>query len=235
MRKQLLASAAVLAISGGAAFAADLPTHKSPLAPAPAAAFTWTGCYAGLHAGGDFGTSSGHDEYGVSLSGNTSGAIGGAQVGCNYQVDHFVIGAEAEIWGSGLTGSASKAISDGEGYVTEHYKARSDVAGDIALRAGYAIDRTLIFGKVGLAVAQYHYSVSIPDDEFYASSNSTYTGLLLGLGVEYALDAHWSVKGEYDYITYPSKNVTFSDSGTFIATSIKNQENIVKVGVNYRF
>ena len=43
MRKQLLTSAAVLALSAGAAFASDLPTHKGP-PPAPTPApYSWTG------------------------------------------------------------------------------------------------------------------------------------------------------------------------------------------------
>ncbi|MBV9052481.1 MAG: porin family protein, partial [Hyphomicrobiales bacterium] len=51
MRKFLLAST-VLAVSGIAASAADLPTRKGPpIAPAYIPAFTWTGFYAGLNAG----------------------------------------------------------------------------------------------------------------------------------------------------------------------------------------
>ena len=67
-----------------------------------------------------------------------------------------------------------------------------------------------------------------------AAGAATYTGLLLGVGVEYALDAHWSVKGEYDYINYGSKNVAMTGNFDYIA-AIKNYENIVKVGANYRF
>ena len=57
MRKHLLTSAAVLAFSTCAAFASDLPTHKAPPPPPPPPVFIWTGCYVGLHAGGDFGHS----------------------------------------------------------------------------------------------------------------------------------------------------------------------------------
>ena len=67
-----------------------------------------------------------------------------------------------------------------------------------------------------------------------AAGAATYTGLLLGVGVEYALDAHWSLKGEYDYINYGSKNVAMTGNFDYIA-AIKNYENIVKVGANYRF
>jgi outer membrane immunogenic protein len=55
MREQLSISIGALAFLASGAFAADLPlpTHKAP----PPPVFTWTGCYVGLHAGGDFGRS----------------------------------------------------------------------------------------------------------------------------------------------------------------------------------
>ena len=161
---------------------------------------------------------------------NTEGAIGGGQVGCNYQMNNnFVIGGEAEIWASGLTGSTT-IDPDSEGAT---FKTRSDVAGDVALRGGYAIDRTLIFGKVGLAIADYHYTFTEYVDP---SANATHTGLLLGIGVEYALDMHWSIKGEYDYIDWGDGSATFSGpGGPGPSASFKNEENIVKVGANYRF
>src|SRR5579863_5148339 len=103
--KPLVTSIIVLATLTGAARAAELPADKS----APAPAFTWTGCYVGAHVGGDFDRSS----WGASGNGmlvnpfaiDASGAIGGGQVGCNYQIDSFVLGAEGEIWGSGLSGA----------------------------------------------------------------------------------------------------------------------------------
>ena len=239
MRKQLLTSAAVLALSAGAAFASDLPTHKAPPPPPPPPVFSWTGCYVGLHAGGDFGNStwrsSSYSWGDVGMG--TSGAIGGGQVGCNYQVQNFVIGAELEIWGSSLTGSTTRT-TDAEGVETYGFKTRSDFAGDLALRGGYAIDRTLLFGKVGIAEARYQFTNTFSfDPSFPDRGSATYTGLLLGLGVEYALDLHWTVKGEYDYINYGSRNVgMYYGAGVLDYTpSIRNTENILKVGANYKF
>ena len=55
MKKFLLATTA-LAMSGIAASAADLPSRKGPpIAPAYIPAFTWTGFYVGLNAGGGVG------------------------------------------------------------------------------------------------------------------------------------------------------------------------------------
>ncbi len=240
MRKQLLTSAAVLALSAGAAFAADLPTHKAPPPPPPPPVFSWTGCYIGLHAGGDFGHSEWTDEPGYYWNGvtnkvgyGTGGVIGGGQIGCNYQTQNFVIGAEAELWGSTLSGSTSPVLG-GEGF---SFKTRSDVAGDIAARLGYAFDRTLLFGKIGVAWADYKFTETYPGYGSPDTGSGVYTGLLLGLGAEYALDMHWSIKGEYDFIDYGSKNIAmYTVYGDYDYTpKIANYENILKVGVNYRF
>lgn len=222
MRDQLLASAALAALSASSAFAA-----------APAPVFTWTGCYVGLHAGADWGRST-WSNYG-SVTMDPDGAIGGAQAGCNDQVQNFVLGVEGEVWGSGLTGSTN--LSDVEG--TDTFKTTSDFAGDLAARFGYAIDRALIFGKVGVASADYHYTDVFADTEgveiFDAQGHAAHVGLLLGFGLEYAIDAHWSFKGEYDYINYPSKTVTFYEGGLLGSVDVHNTENIVKLGANYRF
>jgi outer membrane immunogenic protein len=242
MRWHLLVSAGAVALLANGAFAADLalPTHKAP----PPPAFTWTGCYVGLHAGGDFGQSKWSDRAGDFIVGttvgvNTQGAIGGGQAGCNYQMSNsFVVGVEAEIWGSDLEGSRSIGFGAPIPQPIAQFKTWSDAAGDVALRAGYAIDRTLIFGKVGVAEAQYRYRLSFANAPLPApeTASATHTGLLLGLGVEYALDMHWSLKGEYDYIDYGSKSAEFYYQGIAeFPASFKNEENVLKVGANYRF
>jgi len=58
------------------------------------------------------------------------------------------------------------------------------------------------------------------------------TGLLLGLGVEYAFAPNWSAKLEYDHVGYLSRNIDLGANGS------NNQSvttNTVKAGVNYKF
>lgn len=230
--KKLLLSAATLLSLSGAAFAADLPSKKAPaLAPvAVAPAFSWTGCYVGAHIGGDFGHSRWDQQFSPTPVGmSTSGVIAGGQIGCNYQMNQFVVGVEGELWGSTLSGST---LIGGEGFHTS-----SRIAGDVAIRGGYAIDHTLLFAKVGVAMAKYKYRTdNIGGSNITSFGRATHTGLLLGLGAEYAIDAHWSLKAEYDFITYGRKNASML-VGTSVdnTASIKNTENLFKVGVNYRF
>jgi len=228
MRKDVLAAVSALAISSGAAFAAQ----AAPAMPAPV--FSWTGCYVGVHAGGDWGHSDWDNvpTFG-SVGINTSGGIYGAQAGCNYQMQSFVIGGEAEIWGSSLSGTTNLLGPEG----AYAFKAKSDLAGDLAVRAGWALNNVLLFGKLGVAWAHYKFEADYPFVGSPDTGAGDYTGLLLGLGAEVALDSHWSLKGEYDYIDYGSKSIPFyTRYGAYDFTaSIHNTENILKAGVNFRF
>ncbi len=83
-----------LALGAGisqAAFAADMPV-KAQRAVLP---YNWTGWYAGISGGGDWGKV--HGDYpgaGTSYDHNTSGWNLGAHVGYQYQWTQLVLGAE---------------------------------------------------------------------------------------------------------------------------------------------
>ncbi len=95
-RKILLASVGAIALTGSAAFAADLPSRAPPpvyLPPPPI--FTWTGIYIGVQIGGAWGSGGSHfnafdpdtDTFvDRSFGGTPSGVIGGGHVGFNYQI-----------------------------------------------------------------------------------------------------------------------------------------------------
>jgi outer membrane immunogenic protein len=57
-----------------------------------------------------------------------------------------------------------------------------------------------------------------------------------GLGTEWVLFENWSIFGEWDYLNFGTRNVTFTDpnngSNQF---TIKQNINELKLGVNYRF
>lgn len=195
MRKcvfSLLAGVAGVTLAAAAASAADLPARAAPpLAPIVAAApiFTWSGFYVGVNAGWGWRDD---DNQPVVLSGpgipagltgtlnfdnGNDGTFGaGGQIGYNYQIGSFVVGAEADIqWinnddtdaffvpGAGFTGT----------FVPGEFENNADWFGTVRLRAGVAIDRVLIYATGGLA---------------YTEDN---TGWTVGGGVEWALPANW--------------------------------------------
>lgn len=222
MKNVFLAGAAVLALTGAAA-AADL-TYEP--APAPAAVvspmFDWTGFYAGVHGGGTWGNFDGTvGPYG-NLVGNVSNALGGAQIGYNYQVGQFVIGAQTDIAYTSLSGSSIVM----PGVVAS---AENNWLGSTTVRAGYAMDTWLFYGKGGLAYGNIDATVSGPAGS--VSNNGWNAGWTLGAGIEKAFTKNVTGFLEYDYMDLGNRD-TSTPWGT---TNVGFNTNIVKAGINYKF
>jgi outer membrane immunogenic protein len=137
-RRTLLASVGAIALTGSAAFAADLPSRAPPpvyLPPPPILA--WTGLYLGINAGGtwsnsnNFATSATNIQCTVGgggcagaaaaatgattlLSIKDDGFIGGGQIGYNFQfANSWVAGLEADFQGTTAKGNATAANAVG--------------------------------------------------------------------------------------------------------------------------
>ena len=70
--------------------------------------------------------------------------------------------------------------------------------------------------------------------------NATLDGLLIGIGLEYALTNNWTAKFEYDYLGFGAKNVVFTTTCPACVpfnqtTSVSADKHIFKVGINYLF
>src|SRR5262249_60696366 len=116
--------------------------------------------------------------------------VGGGQVGFNYQVRPWVFGVEADF--SGASGDLNWTST-------------------LAARFGWAVDRWLVYGKVGGAwVNSDLVTHGIVTDR-------TSSGLLLGVGAEYALLNNWTAKIEYNRM------------------NVDHDVDVVKFGLNYRF
>jgi hypothetical protein len=115
-RKILLTSVGAMALTGSAAFAADLPYRAAPpvyLPPLPI--FTWTGLYLGGQVGYAWArnkeVSSTPRNTGLRLPPsmflpfnlNLQGAIGGAHVDYNLQINQWVVGLESDVNGTSLS------------------------------------------------------------------------------------------------------------------------------------
>ena len=132
--KKIALSLAALALSAGAAVAADLPSRKAaPILPPPPPPPMWTGFYVGLNAGGTWANSSSIQTIGAPLfanpgiansgaianglalsanawqSGNGNGGfIGGGQIGYNWQFfNNLVTGVETDIQGVAASSGAT--------------------------------------------------------------------------------------------------------------------------------
>jgi len=132
---------------------------------------------------------------------------------------------------------------------------KSDWMGTVAGRLGYTWNRTLLYAKGGIAFADSSTSVDCifgptgtsggdfprmctsPSHQSYLASfrtpHSVRIGYTLGLGAEFDLGHNWSVKSEYDVLSFGRHNSNTDDGGTIITDKL--WINQVKVGLNYKF
>jgi outer membrane autotransporter protein len=226
------------------------PAYKAPLA----APVSWTGWYVGGIAGADWGRAD-YIVPGLAAANlHPSGVLIGGTLGYNYQIDRYVIGIEADGSWTNYSGSASCAplVIGSSFFQTTCHDNMSWIA-TVAGRVGYLFGpRTLTYLKGGVAFGHETWSVSCnlgplngapvfgqtclnPAGAFLnnISASDTRVGGTIGYGVEFALTQNWSVKGEFDWIDFGSKNLTASDGTVFTAKQWSVSE--VKVGVNYHF
>lgn len=237
-------------LAGSPAFGADIAPVKA-FVPQP---LSWTGLYLGanwglalsadprvdcLGAGGPCATAfpapiAGGWEYGL-------------QAGYNWQAGDFVFGLEGDINKLAAQGTASfPGIDPGKG--PDQLSSRYDWLGTVRGRAGVAAGSALFYATGGYAVGQvghtYTYGLGSPANTQAFGLSQTRSGWTVGAGAEYALNQHWSLKAEYLYVHLAESKLDISGlgaeffgphpPGTYFL-GYRNDLNIGRVGVNYRF
>jgi outer membrane immunogenic protein len=219
IKKLLLSSCAVVAITGSA-LAADLPSRKAPpVAYAPAPVFTWTGFYVGANGGAGWtrnqslpyvetfgGTYFYANDFGPLRS--RTGAFGGGQAGFNWQTGMFVFGLETDAQASSIRSNAfvtnAPYLTLGNS-ITINSAQRVDYFGTIRGRVGIGWDRVLVYGTGGFAYAGVRNSFGMSDTFGFNAYNNNAgdtarTGYAVGGGIEWMFAPNWSIKAEYQYI-----------------------------------
>jgi outer membrane immunogenic protein len=222
MKKFLIA--ALLAGVATSAFAADLPTMKGP-PPTPtvyAPAFTWTGFYGGINGGWGFG-----DLSNSNFSNPNGGLIGGT-VGYNYQMNQFVIGGEADLDWADIyqKGTYANASAAGTNKFSNSWMTTE------RLRAGVAMDRTLIFLTGGYAGVQTRGWYNDTLNGISGAQSAWRNGGVIGAGVEYAFTNNITAKVEYLWIPLQDRSYF---AGTPDGESNSYSINLIRAGLNYKF
>jgi outer membrane immunogenic protein len=267
MKRILLAGLGLFAFAAAQpALAADRPLPYK--APPPAPIFNWTKCYVGVHGGYGWGRdrngfsdaiASGGSEGGegfpaefASFNHTTNGGVFGGQLGCNYQAaNNWVVGVEGELWWSGIKGSHTNPEDFTDPGSYSRFASRNRWDGDVALRLGYAQDRSLLYGKAGVAFGNFRYTethddfptdnscgplLGIPMTNCQRVFTNTRAALLLGVGWEYAFTNYWTFKVEYNYIAFGSDTLPYpAASAAMQSFPVRDTKQVVKVGVNYLF
>ncbi|HZT24323.1 MAG TPA: outer membrane beta-barrel protein, partial [Pseudolabrys sp.] len=204
---------------------------------AAASAWSWTGLYAGVHAG--WGWS--RDTSGTSTTGlsgfpialiaqhdlGANGPLFGGHLGYNWQIDpRWVIGIEGDITGTGI-----KALSAQSPFCPSPYCGLPAVASSALVTMSQEVDWLasargrlgaiwgpgMIYATGGVAWAGIHDAANTGDGNFVcafndcafpATSNATKTGWAAGGGYEMALAGNWTVRAEYLYYSFDGETLT---------------------------
>jgi outer membrane immunogenic protein len=229
MRKLLVATAALAALVGTPALAADMaaPVYKAPPPPAPVC--NWCGFYIGVNAGAEWTKSDFTSTMGpgggffipasiafINTIGNGSarktGFIGGGQIGYNWQFNNIVLGVEADFDGvaSGRATFNAAGVTPGGSAVTLSNTLAPKWFATVRPRLGVAFNQTLFYATGGLAVLNSTYTQTFTNvtggvpGGGGSSTNDTKAGWVVGGGLEYAFTHQWSVKAEYLYSKFPA-------------------------------
>jgi outer membrane immunogenic protein len=253
-----------------------------PALAQPVAGHTWTGPYVGVNVGYG-GNEFKYDAAGALDTGVTpavgpaaaastatfsgtakqtsGGFVGGGQVGFNYQfMSGWVLGAEADIDGSGiegkdtLTGVATDSTG-ATGSLSASIGSKIDYIGTVRARAGYPMfdNRLLPYVTGGLAYGGVKSSASFAltgvslggmglGNAGSISKSSTRVGWTIGAGADYALTDRLSLRAEYLFADLGKENlVAGSTSLPVLGAALSGRldmstsANLVRVGLNYRF
>src|SRR5437016_5829788 len=216
----LLAGVATGALAIAApASAADLrmPVKAAPIA-APAPYFSWTGCYIGTHVGWGWGKkefSNGRSSDGTASSFNgsvdTSGAIFGGQLGCNYQFQgNWVLGIDGSVSGADINGFDQAQSSSSVIHV------KNDFLASVTGRIGWNgwNPAVLFYFKGGVAWSHDRYQW-----EAEAFGQQDRTGWTVGVGAEWAFAPSWSAFVEWDHYDFGNKSAAVCDAPGLCSSS----------------
>jgi outer membrane immunogenic protein len=248
MRRIIIVALASI-LASNHALAADLPVRTVP-APAyypVATVYEWGGGYIGINGGYAFGQSSWSDAFnpfGSTGNFNVNGGLVGATMGVSGQWGAWVFGVEGDFDWQGLSGSSSSAFctnlltSQTAGALAAGLscKTASNWLGTFRARFGYAWDRVLVYGTAGAAGANVQTGLNgLP------LQNNAEWGWTAGAGVEFAFAENWTFKVEYLFVDLADSVCNHGYSCGFNAPTVnandtvKLNENVVRVGVNFKF
>lgn len=218
--KRLLIASAIVALSTSA-MAADAviepPPVVEPMVEAPVL-FSWTGANAGIQGG------YGWTDYTESVNGSTvfdrglDGASLGGFVGYDHQFsNNVVLGVAGDLEYNWNEKKGSLGLAD--------YAVDTDMTYSVRARAGYAMDRTLIYATAGWAGAQVNKEITTPLAT--VDSKSDMNGYTVGAGVDFAITDNMFTRAEYRYTDFGSDTVN--------GVKMDLDQHAVKVGLGVKF
>jgi outer membrane immunogenic protein len=220
---------------------ADLPLPGGPVPPSSyypvSAPINWGGVYIGLNGGYAMGHSNWSDTIGSTGDFNVNGGLFGGTLGVNYAGfgDWVLLGIEGDFDWSGTQGSSNNCAVLGEPLGSSCTTAAKWLS-TFRLRAGYTWSHFLFYTTAGGAAG----NIRLSDSNGVTLNPGSSLGWTAGGGIEYLFTDSISAKVEYLYvnlgkISCPPGTLCSFDSTSISDGSVSFTENLVRVGVNYKF
>lgn len=178
------------------------------------------------------------EPFGCAISLDPDGAFVGGQVGWNFVFGSgLMIGIEGDYSFASLNdndnGLFGPAFGGAVGDEQSHVDIEVDQMATVMARLGFVMGRWMPFvtGGWGWAHGDRNVNSSFPP-QFSSSDSNWHDGWTVGGGVEYAINEHWTLKGEYRYFDGSSEvyGVGFA-GGTEYDLDIQT----VRFGINLGF
>jgi outer membrane immunogenic protein len=238
--KRILFTTVSLGILGlmSPALGADLPTKAAPVVTP---LYDWSGFYVGVFGGGGMGnhnygngTPNGYANYLINY--DSTGGIGGGEVGYNVQSGSIVVGVEADGFWSGIKGSDLSQFNNGTLPVGAVDASNLRWGGTFRARGGIAVDRLLLFFTGGWAYGDILHTSTTPGFLVDQYSNHQ-SGLAAGGGIAYAITNNIIGKLEYRYYDYGRYNRVGSPltPNGQLPYTVDNTYSVVTIGFDYKF
>ena len=170
---------------------------------------------------------------GITFDDQLNGALGGIDVGYNWNNEDWVYGVEAsyallDLNHSDWTKADDKRQPNLGGIVSgqdDVFNSNLKSLALLSLRLGRKIDKLLLYGRAGFAAGNYH--LSVVDQNISKTNNNTgnntgrgsdkkwLTGYSVGVGGEYLLNESWSAGLEYNYVRLDASNINPGGTGCY--------------------
>ena len=239
MKRILLTTVSLGVLGLSPALGADLPTYsKAPSIAAPV--YDWSGFYVGGFGGGGYGNHNVNNALGpntpfadYTANYSSTGAVAGGEVGYNWQSGAFVFGLESDLFWSGIKGNDSSQVAAGAFAITSVDQDNLRWGGTVRVRAGYTIDRWMLFFTGGYAFGDIVHTdtlAGVVPDQFTVHAN----GLTGGGGIAYAITNNVIGKFEYRYTNFNGYNRPLPTNGVLPYTT-ETTYSVVTLGLDFKF
>ena len=167
--------------------------------------------FSGIELGPDLGYA-----FGSTGSYSASGGAFGGHLGYNLQSGPLVGGVEADALWTSLSTSQVGPWSFSENFL-----------GSARAKGGYAFGAILAYGTLGAGWG------STSTTDWFGSHGSTVSGVVFGVGAEYALTRNVSLRAEF--LRYQFGDVTLGGLYPYLTQSVNASTNMLRVGGSIHF